>query len=286
MSPIQSPKYFHLGGAPLAQPPPPPPPRPNAEPDIGSDSLTDWDSGQDEHGAAWSDEDVHGQPLVRRRRKMRAKRVREAAASLWWVLDTVLLLVILGLLLERRGRDGGRWEFAGDLSGFAPRFSQQVTSFVPDPGFVPENGSEFFTREVREKWLSIVPKGLGYVQINDTSGYDNLPRPLLFYPNSTFTTSMTHQIHCLHNIVSVVAALTSNQPDMMPVEGAWHLSHCFDYLRQSIMCCGDVALEGQQTTFPEGWKGSDGWDAKHVCKDYGQVISYLEDNSADEDVWI
>lgn len=39
------------------------------------------------------------------------------------------------------------------------------------------------------------------------------------------------------------------------------MNHCFDYLRQSIMCCGDVALEGEQTTFPEGFDGSDGWDA-------------------------
>lgn len=41
------------------------------------------------------------------------------------------------------------------------------------------------------------------------------------------------------------------------------MNHCFDYLRQSIMCCGDVALEGEQTTFPPGFDGSDGWDAVH-----------------------
>ncbi|KAK3352258.1 hypothetical protein B0T25DRAFT_477578 [Lasiosphaeria hispida] len=284
MNPLQSPKYFDL----RTQPPNPDHGHGHHDDDAAadaSDSLTDWDG--KEHLDAWSDEDTaRNQPLVLRRRKTRARKIREAVASLRSLLDTVLLLVILGLVLERRGQREGRYEFAGDLSGFAPRFSQQIKTFVPDPGFVPENGSEFFTKEVREKWLSIVPKGLGYVRINDTKGYDNLPTPLLFYPNSTFTTSMTHQIHCLHNIVEVVAALTSNQPDMMPMEGAWHLSHCFEYLRQSIMCCGDVALEGQQTTFPEGWKGSDGWDAKHVCKDYSQVISYLEDNSADKDVWI
>lgn len=52
------------------------------------------------------------------------------------------------------------------------------------------------------------------------------------------------------------------------------------------MCCGDVALEGQATTFPEGIVGSDGWDAKHVCRDYNQILGYLDDNRANNDRWI
>lgn len=129
-------------------------------------------------------------------------------------------------------------------------------------------------------------EGLGYVLINDTQGYNNLPTPLEGYPDSVFTTSVTHQLHCLHAIVQVVAAYTSDQLDKLPHEDAWHVAHCFDYLRQSIMCTGDVALEGQHTTFPLGFTGSDGWDAKHVCKDYGQVLAHLEKNRADDEVWI
>lgn len=52
------------------------------------------------------------------------------------------------------------------------------------------------------------------------------------------------------------------------------------------MCNGDVALEGAQTTFPEGFEGSDGWDARHICKDYTQVINHLEQNRADDKIWI
>jgi hypothetical protein len=184
--------------------------------------------------------------------------------------------------------------------------SQQIKSFAPDPMFVPENVSEFFTEAVQARWLSIVPStasspnfdtfrtgpdksdvgGLGYVQINNTQGYNNLPTPLVSYPDSTFTTAVTHQLHCLHAIVEVVAAYTSNDLDRLPEEGAWHLGHCFDYLRQSIMCSGDMALEGQHTTFPSGFQGSDGWDAKHVCRDYNQVLAHLEENRVDDEKWI
>ncbi|KAH6855885.1 hypothetical protein B0I37DRAFT_411849 [Chaetomium sp. MPI-CAGE-AT-0009] len=202
------------------------------------------------------------------------------------LLDTILLLIILGLLLDRDWQNPSWFDVGGDITGFAPKMSQQITSFAPDPMFVPENGSEFFTDAVQSRWLSIVPRGLGYVQINNTRSYNNLPTPLELYPDSTFTTSVTHQLHCLHSIVGIVAAYTSNELDKLPDAGAWHISHCFDYLRQSIMCCGDVALEGQQTTFPPGFAGSDGWDAKHVCRDYNQVLAHLEENRVDDERWI
>jgi hypothetical protein len=40
-----------------------------------------------------------------------------------------------------------------------------------------------------------------------------------------------------------------------------HIAHCFDYLRQAIMCAGDMTLEWAN------WKGKepriDGWGMKH-----------------------
>lgn len=42
--------------------------------------------------------------------------------SNWWIIDTCLLLVILTLLVEPRlQRTRNEFEFAGDLTGFAPR---------------------------------------------------------------------------------------------------------------------------------------------------------------------
>jgi len=65
----------------------------------------------------------------------------------------------------------------------------------------------------------------------------------------------------------------------------FHVDHCFDYLRQSIMCCGDTALEGVASpgSFPEGVVGADGWNVKHVCKNYDTLNSYAERNRATEE---
>ncbi|KAI0017574.1 hypothetical protein F4780DRAFT_755101 [Xylariomycetidae sp. FL0641] len=209
-----------------------------------------------------------------------------------FLVDTFLLVVIVALLFERHWAHRSNnhfYEGAGDMTGFAPQFAQQITTFSPDPSFVPENGSEFFSKEVREKWLGLVPKGLGYLEIKDPEEYDNLPTKLDRPKDKeddkfVVTSSMTHQLHCLHSIAEAYSAYSSGEKK--PKEEPWHVAHCFDYLRQSIMCCGDVALEGQATTFPDGFTGSDGWDAKHVCKDYDQVLEYLEQNRANDAVWI
>lgn len=105
---------------------------------------------------------------------------------------------------------------------------------------------------------------------------------------------MTHQLHCLYSILEAynTLQLTDNPAFSQPIKMPWHINHCFEYIRQGIMCAGDVALEGAATTFPgdpetgEDLGGSDGWDAKHVCKDYSQVYDYLERETINHQKWI
>lgn len=96
----------------------------------------------------------------------------------FWIINTALLLMIAALLLESREQKRfNSLEFAGDLTGFAPRcellklspvslinpepnflsVSQQVKVFKPDLTFVPQNTSDFWSQTVQDKWLSIVP---------------------------------------------------------------------------------------------------------------------------------
>jgi hypothetical protein len=107
-----------------------------------STELGDWDT----------EDDV--QP--RRRKRTMWKRVKSSR----WMLDTALLLVILGLLVEKRWQqhpESHLYELAGDITGFAPTFSQQIVSFKPDHVFAPEEPSEFWSNETQHAWLSIVP---------------------------------------------------------------------------------------------------------------------------------
>ncbi|KAK3365548.1 hypothetical protein B0T24DRAFT_636073 [Lasiosphaeria ovina] len=216
------------------------------------------------------------------------KSKRTKAASLFqsyrWIIDTSLLLVILALLVRDQWRQSSPahpWDFGGDFTGVGPKFSQQITKFKSDQSFAPMNTSEFFTDEVLMKWNMLMPKGMGFVWVNETHKYHDLPTPVDWPDKTVFTTSMTHQLHCLFAIVQTYSGLKANHT--IPDDHHWHMIHCFDYMREAIMCSADIALEGHETTFPDDNGGSDGWDSKHVCKDYGQVINYLESVRAYDD---
>lgn len=127
---------------------------------------------------AWSDITARD-PAMAERRASRRRQIWSIVMSLRSLVDTILLLVILGLLLDREWQKPSWFEVGGDITGFAPKstylpkigtcltigcliaddfaVSQQIKSFSPDPTFVPENGSEFFTDAVKSRWLSIVP---------------------------------------------------------------------------------------------------------------------------------
>jgi hypothetical protein len=81
---------------------------------------------------------------------------------------------------------------------------------------------------------------------------------------------MTHQLHCLHTILNayntISVALDSPLMKLNPIHQPWHVNHCFEYIRQAIMCAGDVALEGAATTFPLGPNGEDQGGNDQPCQ--------------------
>ncbi|KAB5582296.1 hypothetical protein GE09DRAFT_263226 [Coniochaeta sp. 2T2.1] len=214
--------------------------------------------------------------------RKRSKRSR-LLSTLRSGVNTVLLLAILGLLVRQQFQSApkNKWEVGGDFTGVAPTFNQKITTFNMEYKYQRENTSEFFTDEVMGAWNELMPRGMGFQSVNDTSKYHDLPTPIEWPDQTVFTTSMTHQLHCLFAIVRVYSGLKANHE--LPSDHEWHMIHCFSYLRQAIMCSADMALEGHETTFPDHNGGSDGWDSKHVCRDFDQVISYLESVRAYDD---
>jgi hypothetical protein len=113
----------------------------DARSESSNTEVNDWDTEED------------AKPRLRRTlwRRVRAWR---------WLLETGLLLAIFGLLVENRvhrHQKSHAYELAGDITGFAPTFSQQVVTFKLDPVFAPENASEFWSKATQRAWLDVVP---------------------------------------------------------------------------------------------------------------------------------
>jgi len=124
--------------------------------DLRYNALRNSDARSESSNTEVEDWDTEEVDIKSSRRRTLWKKVKA-----WkWLLDTGLLLVIVGLLVEKRWRHSSKipaFQLVGDITGFAPEFSQQIVTFKPDPVFAPENASEFWSRETQHAWLDIVP---------------------------------------------------------------------------------------------------------------------------------
>ncbi|TLD09684.1 hypothetical protein PspLS_11387 [Pyricularia sp. CBS 133598] len=199
-------------------------------------------------------------PLTSRTEKLRAR--------LGWfarVANTVLLVVIAGLLaalLWRDGRSRASLQVGGDFGGAGPKFSTKITKWDADEAYVPKDPNEFFAKKTIDQWNTMMPAGNGWRQDENIT---------------FFTTSMTHQLHCVFMMARIYAALQPGVNRTLPEDYQSHYLHCVDYLRQAIMCAGDVAMEPHSPTDADDNGPGDGsWAGYHVCKDYSQVTNYIE----------
>ena len=57
-----------------------------------------------------------------------------------------------------------------------------------------------------------------------------------------------------------------------------HLRHCFDYLRQALLCAADSTLE----PWSENLGGVTGWGVERVCRDYGGLRVWVEERRTND----
>ena len=61
------------------------------------------------------------------------------------------------------------------------------------------------------------------------------------------------------------------------------MEHCFDYLRQALMCAADMTLEPLRPTPKGKMPGVNGWGVQHTCRDWEKVRSWTEKRRATEE---
>ncbi|RDW91743.1 hypothetical protein BP5796_02908 [Coleophoma crateriformis] len=81
-----------------------------------------------------------------------------------------------------------------------------------------------------------------------------------------YALTMHHQIHCLGLMKHVFISAERNEP--IPSTSFRHMDHCVEYIRQSIMCYGDLTLEPLQLGSSQKAIESDTWGSKHFCRDW------------------
>lgn len=80
-----------------------------------------------------------------------------------------------------------------------------------------------------------------------------------------------HQLHCLSYLAEHFQQGYGGIE--LDEEVAHHSAHCFNYLRQGIMCSADTTLEGKTDAGP-------GEGSEHECTDYDALLEWANAHSA------
>ncbi|KAF2010397.1 hypothetical protein BU24DRAFT_427525 [Aaosphaeria arxii CBS 175.79] len=168
---------------------------------------------------------------------------------------------------------------------------------LKDPvGLVPEVTETFqahedfmkpFTGE-KDAWSKLLPPGRGFVFVPEPREYglnEGQETPW----GEIFSVSLFHQIHCLGllrkqywTLLNHVASGDQEAAlkESLKQQENTHTGHCFDYLRQALMCAGDMSMEWPRDE-PDGSKRRhvDGWDIPHKCKSWDTIWQYMMTNA-------
>ncbi|KAJ7037254.1 hypothetical protein C8F04DRAFT_1093061 [Mycena alexandri] len=128
------------------------------------------------------------------------------------------------------------------------------------------NHTDRYTLNATADWRSVLPPGNGWVKLG--LGY----RP--------FSISMYHQLHCIIGIRHALY-LSAIGEESRAAATRSHSNHCFNYLRQLLLCGADTTLEPTEVlNLPDGRVGAaaSGEGVRHVCRDWTQVRSFVERN--------
>ncbi|KAK4205540.1 hypothetical protein QBC40DRAFT_320463 [Triangularia verruculosa] len=151
---------------------------------------------------------------------------------------------------------------ASDINGFVPEFPLHRQTFHPDEA----NITSFF------------PLGNGFVTIPPAinPNHHHLPPPMRYNNQQVYSVAVFHQLHCLQMIMTGYNSLADGGGKSDGHTDHKHIHHCFSYLRQSLMCCGDTALEGQNPETDGSKVETSGMGVVHQCKDYRGIVEWVE----------
>jgi len=171
-------------------------------------------------------------------------------------------------------------ELMGDLNKIVPDFPTQRVTFTNDSHYANENmfKSEKEFNHILTRWEKDMPLGRGFVTVQNSTSYPSLSQPwhLSSVPGKDgYSIAYLHQYHCIYMIMRSHGQYRFGRPPH-DADAERHVTHCFDYLRQSVYCAGDSTLEGKSRE--EGLEMTDGWGDMHVCKNSEKLLGWVLKN--------
>ncbi|KAE8385346.1 hypothetical protein BDV23DRAFT_188304 [Aspergillus alliaceus] len=205
--------------------------------------------------------------------------VSEAKNKLWLpVLIVVLLVVILIASLSAVHSDTlNAPRNQHRILSPAPQFQAVQAPFLENPRF--DNLTT--NQQIIEAWGKYGLSSYGFITIPNPEAY-GLPPNKNVVPGTknAYMISVYHQLHCLKALHMALLPVVTQQETLSSSTAGGHgfehnhIAHCLDYLRQSVMCSGDVTLEPPDEKPEKGKSPLQGWGVKHVCRNWEEIEAW------------
>lgn len=134
------------------------------------------------------------------------------------------------------------------------------------------------TPEADEAWGNdLSPAGDGFVLIPNPKDFSLPPgQPTDEGVGEIYDVSVFHQLHCLNHVRTFLFTLkagmdfntTTETYESLLKHQEDHVYHCFDYIRQALMCNADLTVEWPRTEEDGRRVAVDGWGITHQCKNW------------------
>ncbi|KAF1738393.1 hypothetical protein CRV24_000318 [Beauveria bassiana] len=177
-------------------------------------------------------------------------KLKAAILIVLFLVGSLELIVLETILVRMSEKNSCPPTLLGELNSLVPNFPIKPMLFRKDPSATVDHDSEQSRNETRDNWLSYMP-----IKYAIMDRYNDL----------TSGSAEGQQDHAQHG-----------DHDRRGSKSHRHVDHCFRYLRQSLLCCGDTALEGQDPNTDKA--ATNGVGAVHICKDFEAIRSWAEDN--------
>ncbi|MCJ1357639.1 MAG: hypothetical protein MMC33_007635 [Icmadophila ericetorum] len=227
-------------------------------PDDHSDSIS---SSEESITEAEKEQLLESSSSLLRKKNSRVPPFCYLIALLILVANAILLSILLQVVLARTP------ESKVQKSWLPPEITRiELFKFHKVYGEPPSD-------EVKKAWNDLMPTGRGFVHIKNDTALPDVPRFNQSITEQHAMVSVFHQLHCLYMTrEAYYNALAGNLDEVNHI----HLAHCWDYLRQALMCYSDTTLEWLPA--PPDDIGSTGWGYQHTCRNFDAVYSWAVEN--------
>ncbi|KAH8807264.1 hypothetical protein F5884DRAFT_856848 [Xylogone sp. PMI_703] len=164
--------------------------------------------------------------------------------------------------------------------GLIPDFPTVEVTFEPHPEY-----SNLTDVAATDKWYTMLHHG--HIYVDDATRYSLKPGIPVSKHGERLIISGLHGLHCLRTLrneitLRMLGHLVDTPTSRKHVNHNGRPDHCFDYLRQLILCNLDLTYESAREDLDGKRRVADGWGTIHQCKDWTAIQAWMMKNYEQE----